>query len=677
MQNRWSPDDIQSLKAEYPDVSEDLLLRVYTSRLIGSEPTLVMHGGGNTSVKTTACNGLGEEIEVIAVKGSGWDLSTIQPPGFPCVDLDHCRRLRALSALSDEQMVNELRTHLLDYTSPNPSVETLLHAFLPHKFVDHSHADAILTLVDQARAVEICKEIFGDRLGVVEYIMPGFQLARRAAEVYEENPEVEGLLLLKHGLFTFGATAEESYKRHIEMVTLAEEYLGRHTRLMLSLSQQSPSVSYTTLAPVLRGLLEERTGHSWLLDWRPTETTRAFSNSPRVLDWSQRGPITPDHVIRTKPAPLVLAGLSPEEIRSQLSAALDHYEAEYKAYFERNNARVGGHKQMLDPLPRVFLVEGLGLVTAGATAKAASVAADLYEHTIDVIMDAMSVGEYEPVGEADIFDMEYWSLEQAKLGKKKPALLAGKVTFVTGAASGIGKACAEVFARKGSALALLDADRKALEPVVHALRAKGTKVLAKVVDVTDEAAVLAFVQDTVEHFGGVDVVISNAGSAFQAPIAECSSELLRESFELNFFSHQSVASTAVKVMQAQGTGGVLLFNASKAAFNPGAGFGPYALPKAAVIALMKQYAVEYGKDGIRSNAINADRIRTGLFTDDFVKERAAARGLEPEAYFRSNLLQAEVTAEQVAHAFLDLTLATRTTGATLTVDGGNIAASPR
>lgn len=677
MQNRWSPDDIQSLKAEYPDVSEDLLLRVYTSRLIGSEPTLVMHGGGNTSVKTTACNGLGEEIEVIAVKGSGWDLSTIQPPGFPCVDLDHCRRLRALSALSDEQMVNELRTHLLDYTSPNPSVETLLHAFLPHKFVDHSHADAILTLVDQACAVEICKEIFGDRLGVVEYIMPGFQLARRAAEVYEENPEVEGLLLLKHGLFTFGATAEESYKRHVEMVTLAEEYLGRHTRLMLSLSQQSPSVSYTTLAPVLRGLLEERTGHSWLLDWRPTETTRAFSNSPRVLDWSQRGPITPDHVIRTKPAPLVLAGLSPEEIRSQLSAALDHYEAEYKAYFERNNARVGGHKQMLDPLPRVFLVEGLGLVTAGATAKAASVAADLYEHTIDVIMDAMSVGEYEPVGEADIFDMEYWSLEQAKLGKKKPALLAGKVTFVTGAASGIGKACAEVFARKGSALALLDADRKALEPVVHALRAKGTKVLAKVVDVTDEAAVLAFVQDTVEHFGGVDVVISNAGSAFQAPIAECSSELLRESFELNFFSHQSVASAAVKVMQAQGTGGVLLFNASKAAFNPGAGFGPYALPKAAVIALMKQYAVEYGKDGIRSNAINADRIRTGLFTDDFVKERAAARGLEPEAYFRSNLLQAEVTAEQVAHAFLDLTLATRTTGATLTVDGGNIAASPR
>ena len=612
MQNRWSPDDIQSLKAEYPDVSEDLLLRVYTSRLIGSEPTLVMHGGGNTSVKTTACNGLGEEIEVIAVKGSGWDLSTIQPPGFPCVDLDHCRRLRALSALSDEQMVNELRTHLLDYTSPNPSVETLLHAFLPHKFVDHSHADAILTLVDQARAVEICKEIFGDRLGVVEYIMPGFQLARRAAEVYEENPEVEGLLLLKHGLFTFGATAEESYKRHIEMVTLAEEYLGRHTRLMLSLSQQSPSVSYTTLAPVLRGLLEERTGHSWLLDWRPTETTRAFSNSPRVLDWSQRGPITPDHVIRTKPAPLVLAGLSPEEIRSQLSAALDHYEAEYTAYFERNNARVGGHKQMLDPLPRVFLVEGLGLVTAGATAKAASVAADLYEHTIDVIMDAMSVGEYEPVGEADIFDMEYWSLEQAKLGKKKPALLAGKVTFVTGAASGIGKACAEVFARKGSALALLDADRKALEPVVHALRAKGTKVLAKVVDVTDEAAVLAFVQDTVEHFGGVDVVISNAGSAFQAPIAECSSELLRESFELNFFSHQSVASAAVKVMQAQGTGGVLLFNASKAAFNPGAGFGPYALPKAAVIALMKQYAVEYGKDGIRSNAINADRIRVGF-----------------------------------------------------------------
>ncbi|MEE9498928.1 MAG: bifunctional aldolase/short-chain dehydrogenase [Nitrospinaceae bacterium] len=685
MENRWNDKDAKAAIAQYADVSEDVALRVYTSRLIGAEPKLVLHGGGNTSVKSRTKNRLGEEVEVLYVKGSGWDLDTLEPPGLPGVQLDYLRQLRSLPSLSDEAMVNDQRTHLLDASSPNPSVETLLHAFLPHKFVDHSHADAILVIANQPNAEKICKEIYGDELSVVPYIMPGFDLAKAAAEAYEENPRVVGLVLINHGLFTFGKTAKESYDAHIKAVTQAETYIQNHPRQPLTLADDYGSANdqeiLKALGPVLRGLYRERSGTSWLVHHRESGPAREFASSKECEKWSQIGTATPDHVIRTKQKPLLLDPQhldDPERLRSELEETLNRYEKAYHKYFVTNQAKKGVDLKELDPLPRVILVAGLGLVTMGKTVKETKIAADLYEHTLEIIQSAFDIGTYAPLNDTDLFDMEYWSLEQAKLGKAQPALLQGQVAYITGAASGIGRATANLFAQQGANVYLVDLNGEALEEAGTAIqRESKASVTWRAVDLTDEEAVAASFDHAVQTYGGVDILISNAGNALQGRIGDVDSATLRGSFDLNFFAHQTVAAQAVHIFLKQKTGGILLFNASKAAFNPGKDFGPYALPKAAVVALAKQYALDYGKEGVRSNAVNADRIRSGMFTDQFIAERSKARGLEPEEYFRENLLGREVLDTDVAEAFLHLALSEKTTGSVFTVDGGNIAASPR
>lgn len=668
MRSAWSDQDAQAAidryTAEYgPSCNEDVALRTYSARLIGSEPSLVLHGGGNTSVKTRLVDDAGQSVDVICVKGSGWDLSTIEPPGHPAVRLGTLTALRELDALSDEDMVNAARVRLLDSSAPNPSVELLLHAFLPHKFIDHSHADAILSLVDQEDAAAICREVFGERLALVPYIMPGFALSKLAAEVYEKHPQVEGLLLHQHGLFTFGDDARESYERHIRAVSQAEEYIASK-RSAATPGARASGPPLADLLPRLRGALGGQ-GRRYVLHTRTSERIRNFVDDPALAQLAGRGPATPDHVIRTKARPLLLPDLA------QLDERLAEYRGVYERYFDEQVAAKGVERTRLDPDPRIVLVPGVGIVAAGATEKAARVAADVYEHTVDVIRGGDAVGHYRALGDGDLFDMEYWSLEQAKLGKKAPRALESQVVYVTGAASGIGAAVARRFADAGAHLFLVDRD-DAVQAIADELGASSA-----VVDVSDEGAVEKSIESAVLRYGGLDGVVSNAGIAPQSPIHEVSPESLRRSFDVNFFGHQWVAAAATDVMRRQGTGGFLLFNASKAAFNPGADFGPYALPKAALVALMKQYAIEGGSAGIRANAINADRIRTGLLPPDFVERRAKARGLEPDQYFRSNLLQREVTADDVAQAFLHLALAQSTTGAVLTVDGGNIAASPR
>lgn len=685
MNNLWNDKDAEKTIKQYKDVSEDVALRVYTSRLIGAEPALVLHGGGNTSVKSRAKNRLGGEVEVLYVKGSGWDLDTLEPPGLPGVQLDYLRQLRSLSSLSGEAMVNDQRTHLLDASSPNPSVETLLHAFLPHKFVDHSHADAILVIANQPNAEKICKEIYGDELGVVPYIMPGFDLAKAAAEAYEKNPQVKGLVLINHGLFTFGETAKESYDAHIKAVTQAETFIQNQPRQPLTPANNSDSANdleiLKAIAPILRGLYQEASGVSWVVHHRDSSVAREFASSKECEKRSQIGTVTPDHVIRTKQKPLLLNPKhldNPEHLRSELAEALDKYFEAYHKYFVTNQTKKGVNLKELDPLPRVVLVAGLGLVTIGKTVKETKISADLYEHTIEIIQSAFDIGTYAPLGDADLFDMEYWSLEQAKLGKAQPLPLQGQVAYITGAASGIGRATAHLFAQQGANVYLVDLNSKALQEAGTTLQKESKAGVAwQTVDLTDEEAVANSFDHAVQTYGGVDILISNAGNAVQGRIGDIDSATLQGSFDLNFFAHQTVAVQTVHIFLKQKTGGTLLFNASKAAFNPGKNFGPYALPKAAVVALSKQYALDYGKEGIRSNAVNADRIRTGMFTDDFIAERSKARGLEPEEYFRQNLLEREVLDSDVAQAFLHLALSEKTTGSVFTVDGGNIAASPR
>ncbi len=672
MQSHWSDADAAAAVARYTAAyprtcNEDLALRVYSSRLLGQEPTLVLHGGGNTSVKTTLPDDLGEPTEVACIKGSGWDLASIEPPGLPAVRLAPLRALRGLAALGDEAMVTALRARLLDPAAPNPSVEALLHAFLPHKFIDHSHADAVLAVVDQAEAVELCAEVFGDDFVVVPYVMPGFALAQRAAEAYERAPRCHGLLLLGHGLFSFGASARESYERHVAAVTRAEQFIARRARSTRP-SLSADAAAFLRLAPVLRGRLKA----ARVLHWRPTTESLAFAADPEVRSLSARGPVTPDHVIRTKQRPMVLGAVPEEGIAGMVDAALADYRARYLEYFQRQCAAHHVQRTMLDPDPRVVLVPGLGIVAAGVDEAAARVAADLYEHTISVIRDAESVGRYQALPDGDIFDMEYWSLEQAKLGKARSSPLAGQVVYVTGAASGIGLACARRFAAAGAHLFLVDRDGERLAAVAGPLRAG-----FEVVDVTRRAEVEASMDAAVRRFGGVDGVISNAGAAFQGSIWTCPEDQMRASLEVNLLAHQWVAAAAMRVLARQGSGGFLLFNASKAAFNPGAGFGPYAVAKAGLVALMKQYALEAAPLGVRANAVNADRVRTGLFPPEVVEARAAARGVSPAAYFQANLLGREVTAEDVAEAFLSLALAVSTTGAVVPVDGGNLAAAPR
>jgi rhamnose utilization protein RhaD (predicted bifunctional aldolase and dehydrogenase)/NAD(P)-dependent dehydrogenase (short-subunit alcohol dehydrogenase family) len=686
MKNKWNDLDAKAFIEKYKGVSEEIALRVYTSRLIGSDPSLVLHGGGNTSVKSSIQNKVNEEVDVLYVKGSGWDLDTLEPPGLPGVLLEHLQKLRGLDQLSDEDMVNEQRTHLLDASSPNPSVETLLHAFLPHRFIDHSHADASLIIANQPDAEKICKKIYGDKIGIVSYIMPGFALAKASAEVYEKNPNVEGLLLINHGLFTFGDTAKESYDRHIHAVTLLEEFI-ENSKLKLLTSIEGPALEaeeeilMESLAPLLRGLYKDKSGKDWVLHHRADAQAKTFASSKECEIWSQVGTATPDHVIRTKQKPLLLnlkQWHDQDKLRKEILQALNVYCENYHQYFKENKLAKGVDKTELDRLPRVILVAGLGLVTIGSTVKEVKVAADIYQHTIDIIHKSFSVGTYKPLDSSDLFDMEYWSLEQAKLGKSKALTLQGKVVYITGAASGIGLATAKLFAEQGGNLFLTDIAKDELNEAAEMIRKEfKVGVVAQVLDVTDEPAVRQSFKQIVQNFGGIDILISNAGNAVQGAIGEMNLKTLRSSFELNFFAHQVLAFEALGLFLRQKTGGVLLFNASKAAFNPGKNFGPYALPKAALVALTKQYALDYGAHGVRSNAINADRIRTALFSEEVLKERAEARGLTPDDYFRNNLLQQEVYGVDVAQGFLNLALAEKTTGSILTIDGGNIAASPR
>lgn len=670
MKSRWSDAEARRLVEHYAGlgVAEDLALRVYSSRLLGGDPALVQHGGGNTSLKTVLPDALRRPVRVLCVKGSGWDLGSIEPPGLPACRLEPLLELRALDSLSDEAMVAAQRTSLMDPAAPNPSVETLLHAWVTPRYVDHSHANAILALADQPDGEARCRDLFEGRLSIAPYCMPGFALAQLAADTFDAQPLAEGMVLLKHGLFTWGEDARTSYERHIEVVDLAEQRLaqGRRTQVQV----RAPSASAAEVAPIIRGALA-RLGQGVILDHRANDPVLAFLAGPDLDRLAHAGPATPDHVIRIKPWPVVLPGPGPG-FAEGAEAAVQAYAERYSAYFERNNALAEPKKTRLDASPRVVLVPGVGLFGAGASKSDAAIAADIYETNIRVISDAEGVGRFESIGEFDIFEMEYWSLEQAKLGKAKPKPLARKIVAVTGGGSGIGAAVARAFADQGAEVVALDIDAAAA-----AHTAAACKGLGLACDVTDDASVVeAFARIASAH-GGLDILVSNAGAAFSGRIGEVSDTVLRQSFELNFFGHQRAAQAAVRIFEQQRTGGCLLFNASKQALNPGPDFGPYGLPKAATLALMRQYAIDHGRQGVRSNAVNADRIRTGLLTEDMIRTRSAARGLTEHDYMAGNLLGREVTAEDVAQAFVALALAEKTTAAVVTVDGGNIAAAVR
>jgi rhamnose utilization protein RhaD (predicted bifunctional aldolase and dehydrogenase)/NAD(P)-dependent dehydrogenase (short-subunit alcohol dehydrogenase family) len=680
MKSRWS--DIEARRwiqrGRSAGLSEDVSLRIYTTRILGEDPQLVLHGGGNTSVKTILPDTLGHLTEVICVKGSGWDMSRIEAAGLPALRLEPLRELRAVQEMDDVRMMKYLRGALLDPAAVNPSVETLLHAFLPDKFIDHTHANAVLAIANLPEAEKICRKIYGDRLGIVPYVMPGYPLAHVAMRHFESRPEVEGMILLHHGIFTWGDSAREAYDRMIRYVGMAETFLRSRRKRSVSSTPKTGEASLDQVAPVLRGALASWSADGkrqrWVLDHRTSPEIREFLSSKNLKRLTGPSVVTPEQVIRNKPFPLLTSApradlyLWAKRIRAELVA----FQKGYGSYFRRNVRKSAERKVMLDAIPRVVLVPGVGLFGVGRTAAEAKVSADVYENSISILQAGERVDRFRSIPEREIFEVEYWSLEQAKVSKGPGPALAGQVVVVTGGGSGIGEATARLFARSGALVAVWDRDRTTAERVAGEIGG-----LACGCDVTRSSEVKVAFRRVVERWGGVDLVVSNAGAAWQGRIGEVGENILRKSFELNFFAHQTVAQNAVQIMRRQGTGGCLLFNASKQAVNPGPDFGPYGLPKASTLFLLRQYAVDHGRDGIRSNGVNADRIRTGLLTDRMIRERSRARGISEKEYMGGNLLGQEVKAEDVAEAFLSLALAQKTTGAVLPVDGGNIAASPR
>jgi len=677
LKNDWLNYEAKKFTKKYKNlgISKDIALRVYTSRLLGKNKELVLHGGGNTSVKTSIKDMDGKNYEVLCVKGSGWDMANIEPEGLPAVKLEPLLAMKNKKYLSDEDMVSFQKRNLINIKSPNPSVETFLHAFLPFKYVDHTHSDAILNLTNRPGGLNFCKKIFGNKVSIVPYVMPGFMLAKKINEIYSKNPNINCLILMNHGIFTFDNGAKEAYSLMIKYVSQAERAIKKlKVKKIKQIKSFSTKFDIHEIAPVIRGLLSKNKDQKFVINYRLNKHLKYFMNGKNVRSYSSKGTTTPDHVIRVKPFPLIITpkkNSSIDEFKTTANKAFENYRKKYINYFNVNKKKVKGKKVMLDTSPRVVLVQNVGMFSVGKDLNAAKIAGDLTETNAKVIASVEETSSYKFIPEKDLFAVEYWSLEQAKI-KKPKKLLEGNVVVITGSTGTIGFETYRMFKNYGAEVVLLDYNLERLKAVQSKINDFCIHC-----DVTNKKSVKNAFKQICKKFGGIDILVSNAGTAPDGAIGEVSDDVLRKSFEDNFFSHQNCASEAVKIMKKQNINGCLLFNISKQSVNPGKNFGPYGLPKSALLSLCKQYAVDYGSYGIRSNGVNADRIRSGLMNDKMIRTRAKARSISTDDYMRGNLLLNEVKAEDVAKAFFHLATSKKTTGAVLTVDGGNIAASLR
>jgi rhamnulose-1-phosphate aldolase/alcohol dehydrogenase len=674
-----------------PPEGRPLEVLVYRSRLIGADPDLVVWGGGNTSVKTQEPDHLGRIREVLRVKGSGTDLKTIHQSGFPGIFRADVLPLLERADMSDEEMVAYLEHCMVEPSGPRPSIETLLHAFLPARHVDHVHADAIVALTNTEHGREVVLEALGEGVAYVPYRRPGFLLAKEvyAAARSAEPPEGArpgtrlrvSVVLAKHGLVTWGETGEQSYRTTIELVERAERYLatkkrGRSHRgsggAAADISAIRPRADLTTLLLRLRG----RLGHV-ILRLHSERRYREIADRPDVHELAAAGPATPDHILRIRPWACVLD--------DDPAAKVDAYEEKYRAYFSRY---AKPSLSMLDPRPKVFLIPGIGMVTAGRDAKDARITGEVAWHTLRVAAHAKDAqGSYESISENDVFDIDYWPLELRKLTLlPAPREFEGRVMIVTGAASGIGRATARYLASMGAQMVLLDLNSSEVAKTASLIMVEGgMQPLAITVDLTDAAAVADAVRTIVQTYGGIDALVSNAGIPAGGTLMDLSPEEWRRSMEVNATSHFLITSEVMKAMAASGLGGSIVYIASKNAFGPGAGFGAYSAAKAAEVQLARIVALEGGPLKIRSNIVNPDAVfeDSGLWSDEVKAQRAAAHGVPVEEleqfYAQRNLLKTTISGRDVAEAvaFLVSDRSKTTTGTVIAVDGGVAAAFPR
>jgi len=555
LKNNWTKNFANKFIKKYKKlgVSKDLALRVYTTHLLGKNKELVLHGGGNTSVKTTIKDIDGKKNKVLCVKGSGWDMADIEPAGLPAVKLEPLLTMKKKKYLSDEDMVSFQKKNLIDIKSPNPSVETFLHAFLPFKFVDHTHADAVLNATNRPGGLNFCKKVFGNKVSVVPYVMPGFMLAKKINEIYTKNPNINCLILMNHGIFTFADDCKEAYDLMIKYVSKAERAVKKlKSKKIKQIKKFSTKFNVHEIAPIIRGLLSENKDQKFVVNYRLNKHLKYFINGKNVRTYSSKGTATPDHVIRVKPFPLVITpkkNSSIEEFKITAKKAFKNYRKKYINYFNINKNKVKEKKVMLDTSPRVVLVQNVGVFAVGKDLNAAKIAGDLTETNAKVITSVEETSAYKFIPEKDLFDVEYLSLEQAKIRKQKK-LLEGNVVVITGSTGTIGFETYKTFKSYGAEVVLLDYNLERLKNLQSKI-----KELCIHCDVRNKKSVKNAFKQICEKFGGIDILISNAGTATNGAIAEVDDNILRQSFEDNFFSHQNCASEAIKIMKKQNING--------------------------------------------------------------------------------------------------------------------------
>ncbi len=653
MNSLWNDQDAGAF------AGDDLAMRVYSSRLLGSSASLVLHGGGNTSVKSTVKDFFGREREVLFVKGSGWDLKTIEKPGFPALHLEDTQRLAELESLSDADMTQQLRALLLDPSSPSPSVEAILHAILPPKFVDHTHTDAVVTLTNTPNGEDIMRDIYADCL-VLPYIMPGFILAKQVYEAVkgQDLSRYKGIILKHHGVFTFNDDAKVAYEDMIELVTRAERYLDTNDIRVAHTKPAEPDIDLLGLAAIRQAVSKAR-GRAQVAVLDSCEEARTYASRDDVAEIACRGPITPDHVIRTKRVPVILGEAPHTDVQG--------FVEQYQAYFECNK---NPDLTMLDPAPRFGIWKNNGSVAFGNSLKECNIIKDISRHTRWAVQIGEQLGGWQPLPESEIFELEYWSLEQAKLkkGSASPKAHQGKVAIVTGAASGIGKATCEALTEDGAVVVGLD-----INPEVEAhLSAIGAQGL--VCDMQDTECVREAIDKVVAQYGGLDIIVCNAGMfATGERIEHLSDEVWDNTMGLNLTATQRFIKLAIPYLKL-GVDPSILIVGSRNCLAPGAGAAAYSVSKAGLTQLARVAALELAEHGIRVNVLHPDAVfDTGLWTQEALEASAKRYGLTVEEYKKKNILSTEITSRDVAKVLSVVAsdVFSATTGAQIPFDGGN------
>jgi rhamnulose-1-phosphate aldolase/alcohol dehydrogenase len=688
--NRWAEAETRNLS-----ILDGL---VYRSRLLGIDRAVANQGGGNTSAKESIIDHTGRETRVLWVKGSGTDLATITPAGFPALRLDDLVPLREREAMDDASMVAYLLSSAIRPDQPRPSIETLLHAFVPAPHVDHTHPDAIIALTSNPRGRELVQQYFGEEIVWLDYQRPGFDMSRRIGMLLEEHSSARAVFLEKHGLVTWGKTGQESYDATIDFVSRAAQAIEEAAEGRFGLGGQRVAASGDGTGslllgslPALRGaLLADADGVILEVDRSPEAV--AFASAERTGEVSQIGAPCPDHLINTKHKPLIVDFDPQSEDASALAEKLrlgvEEYADWYRGYYERN-LDDETRPFAIDPAgPRVVLIPGVGIVTSGPDAGRARFARDLYHRAIAVEDAADALGGFRSLGESEAFAIEYWPLERYKLAQAPPrGELAGRVALITGGASGIGRATARVLAERGAHVVVADLNFDGAQEVAAELVASYglRRGLGLHVDVTDEGAVAEMTDRVVLEYGGVDILIASAGLASSAPITETTLADWEQNFAVLARGYFLAARDVFRVLIDQGRGGSVVFVASKNALVAGSNAAAYSSAKAASLHLARCLAEEGGPHGIRVNTVNPDAVIQGssIWSSDWKAERASTYGVSEDElgsfYQGRTKLGVEVLPGDVAEAisFFVGPRSAKSTGNILNVDGGVTAAYPR